>query len=1164
MRLTRLDLLKYGAFEGRSLTLRPDAKLHVIFGANEAGKSSTLSAVRDLLFGFPSRTPYDFRFKASELRLGGEVLSKAGARLAFVRRKGNARTLLEPDGKPLDDTALTPYLGQMTPEIFRSAFGLDAEKLREGAGELMQARGEVGSSLMAAASGMRGLTRLRSDIEERADGIFTPNKSQTRAFYQARDRYEAATKAIREHGLLATGWKRLNDAIAQNEARLAELRQAGRKRSETRARIERLKRLAPLLRKIETQEQALAEAADLTITPAGYPARLGEALEGAARAQESHRKAEAERAEAEALLAEISVEAALIDRAGEIEALVQRIGEVLQYERELPGVDRDRDAASADLDSKARALGLTSGELLEQRQPSAGDLALLRDLTDEGRRLVERRANFEESRNKELEGLADIDALNQTRVHLTDPAPLREQWHALDVLKAAATHEQKATNLMREEEALRDDALRLKPPVADLSRLASTPLPTTEVLAAFTKRFDGVQTLLRDADREIADVETRIKTLRSSLDALAAGGDVPTPDLIAATRSARDVEWALLRATLFGETNALSGSALAGSVARFERANENADRLSDSAVRDASRVADFAAKTKELTSEAKNLANVQAKRAAHIAAGDAIESDWVALWSPVGVAPLSHRDMEIWRKTLDDLIRRYVRQSEMRHEVRRAEEELAALSAPLCALVKACGLAEIEGLDVMRQGHRVEARLQELTKAWDESRTQARIREEIVRRIAKLDGELTNLCAGQADWAERWKVALPKAGLSPDATIVEALAALDIWKLAPASIEKRNSLARRVNGMRRNRTQFEDDARALLATLTPDLATLPPTLGVERLNERLASARRAEARREEIARRMGACEATLRKAQSALADARARLDELASTLPPCDDLGALQARLAQREAMAAALSDLRVQFADQADGHGEAQVRAELEGFDPDRAQADLDALQQEDERSALESNEAYAAVKEAKRQIEAWEQGLGSEAASQQRVNAEGEMQEAARSWLVLRLAGAMLADALERHRATRQDPLMARASALFAALTGGAFSGIVQSYGEDGVEALFGKRANGEEVPVGGLKETPRGGLSEGTRDQLYLALRLAYVEDYAARAEPAPFIADDLFTSFDDARTAHGLRALADVGARAQCVLFTHHRHVAELAQVELGADLDLIEI
>ena len=59
----------------------------------------------------------------------------------------------------------------------------------------------------------------------------------------------------------------------------------------------------------------------------------------------------------------------------------------------------------------------------------------------------------------------------------------------------------------------------------------------------------------------------------------------------------------------------------------------------------------------------------------------------------------------------------------------------------------------------------------------------------------------------------------------------------------------------------------------------------------------------------------------------------------------------------------------------------------------------------------------------------------------------------------------------------------------------------------------------------------------LSEGARDQLYLALRLAYVEDYASRAEPPPFVGDDLFASFDDVRTAHGLRALAAIGETVQ---------------------------
>ncbi len=1156
MRLTRLDLLKYGAIEGRSLTLRADAKLHVILGANEAGKSSTLAAVSDLLFGFPSRTPWDFRFKASELRLGGEVTSGAGARLAFQRRKGTKNTLLDLADKPLDDNALAPFLGQMTRDVFAKAFGLDAESLRAGAEAIMQARGEVGSSLMAAASGVRGLTRMRRDIEERADRIFTSNKSQSRAFYQARDRFEAAKKAIGDNELRASGWKRLNDALAQNEDRLAALTREVRKRAMERARIERLKRLAPLLRKIETQEQALGAEADLPHTPPGYPARLGGALEGVAKAEESNRKAEAERAEAEALLAAISVEAALIERAGEIEALVQRIGAAGTAASQLPRVAAEQDAASADLDGKARALGLHMGQSLEQLQPSDGDLALLRQLIDEERVLTQRRAAFEQTLSDERDGLARLDALSQTRAHIADPAPLREQWRALGVLKAIAAQEQKASALRREEEALRRDALRLQPPVADLPRLAAASPPSAQTIAAFGKRFDEARTALRDGERAMAEVEARIKALRQSLDALAAGGDVPTPELIAATRAARDGEWALLRATLFGESGALGGAALAGGVTRFERAGESADRLADAAARDAGRVASFAAQTRDLATEEAALARLEAQRAERAALEETLAQDWATLWSPLGVSPLSPSDMGGWRPALDSLLDRHVRQEELRHEAQQAQDRLAALMAPLAGLAQGCGLPDMPGLDAERQAQRVEARLQELATAWDESRAQTRQREDIGHRIAKLDADLASHATKEADWAQRWRAALPKVGLAVDANTIQAQAALDVWKLTPAALDKRDQLKRRVEGMRRDLARFEDDARALLAALTPDLAPLAPALGVERLNERLAAARRAEARREEIARRMSACEASARKAQAALAEARGKLEELAVALPPCEDLGALQSRLARRDDMVGELAALRAQFAEYAEGHGEAQVRADLDGFDPDRAQADLAALQQEDERSARDSNEAYAALKDAKRQIEDWEQGLGSEAASQQRVNAEGEMQEAARSWLVLRVAGAMLEEALERHRATRQDPLMARAGALFVALTGGAFAGIGQSFGEDDAQTLHGRRANGEEVAIAGL--------SEGTRDQLYLALRLANVEDYAARAEPAPFIADDLFTSFDDARTAHGLRTLADVGATAQCVLFTHHRHVADIARATLGADVDLIEI
>jgi uncharacterized protein YhaN len=53
---------------------------------------------------------------------------------------------------------------------------------------------------------------------------------------------------------------------------------------------------------------------------------------------------------------------------------------------------------------------------------------------------------------------------------------------------------------------------------------------------------------------------------------------------------------------------------------------------------------------------------------------------------------------------------------------------------------------------------------------------------------------------------------------------------------------------------------------------------------------------------------------------------------------------------------------------------------------------------------------------------------------------------------------------------------------------------------------------------------------GMSKGTRDQLYLSLRLAYLEEYASKAESVPFIGDDLLTSSDENRTTRGLKAMA----------------------------------
>ena len=82
------------------------------------------------------------------------------------------------------------------------------------------------------------------------------------------------------------------------------------------------------------------------------------------------------------------------------------------------------------------------------------------------------------------------------------------------------------------------------------------------------------------------------------------------------------------------------------------------------------------------------------------------------------------------------------------------------------------------------------------------------------------------------------------------------------------------------------------------------------------------------------------------------------------------------------------------------------------------------------------------------------------------------------------------------------------------------------------------------------------PSRGMSSGTADQLYLALRIAAVEDYLDHAEPMPFIADDLFINFDDKRAAAGFRVLGELAKKTQVLFFTHHEHLLEVARKALG--------
>jgi uncharacterized protein YhaN len=174
---------------------------------------------------------------------------------------------------------------------------------------------------------------------------------------------------------------------------------------------------------------------------------------------------------------------------------------------------------------------------------------------------------------------------------------------------------------------------------------------------------------------------------------------------------------------------------------------------------------------------------------------------------------------------------------------------------------------------------------------------------------------------------------------------------------------------------------------------------------------------------------------------------------------------------------------------------------------------------------------------------VSAMERGQDAAEASQRMQDAAADAQEIATRYVRLRLAHTLLRAGLDRFRREQQAPLLAQAGALFASLTGGRYERLATDETEDGRMVVVGLRPDGTHCPAERL--------SEGTRDQLYLALRLAAIGMHTAHAEPLPFIADDLLASFDDARARAALQVLAEFSKVTQTILFTHHAHIADMA-------------
>lgn len=1141
MRLLELKLLAFGAFENETLDLSaPGPVLHVVYGPNEAGKSTALRAITGLLYGIPERTGDAFLHGNRGLRIGGRI-EHAGETLDVVRRKGRKKTLLDPAGEPIDEAPLLRALGGVSEEIFLTMFGLDHRTLRHGAEALLRGEGGLGESLFDA-GGAQGIGEVLAELHAGAEALYKP-RGQNQPLAEAFRAYTEAGSTITQRDVEPKAWMAQQEAVEATRAQLAALTEERRRVDEERRRLDRARRVLPSLAEHQDLSAKLDALGDAPRLPDDASARRqratklrDESARDAARVAEELGTLERQRDGIEVDEAVGGLDAATV------QAMRDMLARHVTATADRPKIaSKRRDYEERALD-KLRSLGrpVSLDEVQELRIDKATE-ARIGDLAEEW---AGRREALEGAKRRHRDAEALLARALASRDELPNPRDPAVLERALDRARRAGDLDARIgaarARAQAAEEALTEAAEALPRFAGTLAQALVLTLPTkTEARQA--ARADKLRADRRAAlDEQLRRAAEQRDRARQQLDALTGQGDLPTEADLERARALRDrLGKDLRRAIDEGKGAAELDAFLEGVV--------GADALVDRLRREADRVARWGQLEAELTAAERERDRLEGEVTKLAEEADRASGVWQQAWPGVDAG-----EPEVMLEWLDE----HARLRELAAARRQATEALEGVQREREAI--AAGLSEaLQALGERAEGEtlgplvdRAQALVERLGA---QKAARAALDERIVeheRQLPALADEHEEKAAAMARWQEQWGAAMRRLGLAADARIDEAKAVLGVLREGFEHLSLAAGAARRLDGMDRDAAQFAEAVEPLVEKLAPDLREQAVARAAAALIDRHDAAQQARSKRDELDETIVVKTeelATIRRRGQEAEDELAQLARAAG-VDSADDLERAEERASERRVI-----EERLRACEQnlfGEGLSLDELRAQVAGIDLTEARERLEVIDHERDALIDQTRELDRELATQQSGLERMREREGAHGAADERQAVVAEIRRLAERWATLRLAAVVLEQEIERYREQNEGPVIRRASAIFPKLTLGEYLALRSSYDERDHAELRCLGADGADVPVEGL--------SDGARDQLYLALRIASLERYAEQAELMPFIADDILVHSDEDRARAALSVLADFAATTQVLMFTHQARHVELAREAIGPE------
>lgn len=1166
MKIKKLILERYGAFTNREIDFYPESitsgNLHLIYGPNEAGKSTTLNALADLRFGFPHSTSMDFVHNSQELAISAVMERPDGTEIGVRRLKKRKNDLkifdpTAPDVTEQDaDIELVALLeAGLSRQDFQQMYGIDHTRLQEGGSQLVNGEGDLGSALFEASAGTVGLKSIMGNLAAEAGKYFTPRAS-TREINKAVKRLSDLAKELKQHQVKPAVWaekdKNLRDSKQHRERLLYDIETLRREL----AQAERLRAALPTLSKIDGARRALGELSHL-------PDLASDARDQRLSVQQDIDRAKTDIADLKEAIR--IADAKLVDF--EID------DKVLKVQESIEALDRQRDRYSEALEQlaasqlavehKQQEIAVNSGRIsnedpsaLIRRVPGEADIVEIEDRLD-GLEQTERDLG-----NAEGE-LSRLDDEERDEIEASgEPASEEVRAAVDDALKQALGLGDVTERVDSLERSISSDQRAMEQKLGDLGLAsveearAARPLMDAEVQEAERQmdELEASESRLRDKHdttrEEIAQTEAEIARLEAE-------GETVTPTMVVEARQTRNEGWDLVYQRYI---ESVDPTVLAEAINRyagdtplpvaFQNAIAQADKYGDKLHEDAQRSAELVHRQSEHVQKSKYLLRVAEELL------DAQEQRKVFLnrWSeslverglPDTLQPSALSQWQHFRVTaleLDDAKRS--KESELAVLEQRRDNAAKHLFECLTELGEEPRSNTLEA-SMLKADTWLRAEAQSEGMRAEKERSAKKRRKHRAALKEQIEG-LAVSRSSQIEALRQWKVRL---SLAAEAGLPALRARLSELKDLKATYEEVASLKRQSHSYKTIVDGFHQRCEALSNQLEEQVWE-DRAPWVERLSARLKAVledcrqkRLIEATRADEKRRLNAEISRFEELNSQLA---ALLQEAgASTLAELEEI---EENVQRRQHLKQQLNESEDLLRQSNPGQTEDELRALVANDDQAGLETKIAELEGNIESLNSSKIEADEQLMTATRELEAIDSSDRAASIQEEMSALRARIIDAFGSWSRLQVGGALLNSALVRYREKAQGPMVSAASEFFSMLTDGRYQELVpDEQGEHMV--LLAKTPEGRLINVSQM--------SEGTADQLYLALRLAALKIREGGGGFMPLVLDDVAMTSDDQRTACMLKALDRFGDNGQVLLYTHHRHVLDIARNTLGND------